>query len=71
MKTTILIKGTHCQACKALIENVCRETPGVESCIVDFKTGQTEIHHTDALNWNALKREIESLGQYRVERIIA
>ena len=70
MKTTILIKGTHCHACKALIEDVCKEIPGVESCTVDFKTGATEIQHNNTLNWDKLKQEIENLGTYKIERVI-
>lgn len=67
MKTTITIKGTHCTACKTLLEDVCKDVPGIISCSVDFKTGQTDLEHTDALSWPQLKTEIESLGQYTVE----
>lgn len=67
MKTTITIKGTHCASCKALIEDVCKETEGVLACEVDFKTGKTIIEHDEKLNWDKLKKEIEGLADYKVE----
>ena len=67
MKTIITIQGTHCKACKALIEDVCSDFKGIASCSVDFATGKTDIEHTDGLNWEELKREIESVGDYKVE----
>jgi copper chaperone CopZ len=65
-KTTITIQGTHCNACKLLIEDVAKDVAGVKSCTVDFQTGQTLIEHDETLNWNALKQEINSLGKYQV-----
>lgn len=67
MKTKITIQGTHCNACKALIEDVCKDIPGVQSCSVDFQTGETEIEHADNFDWQKLKQEIEDLGQYKLE----
>lgn len=67
MKTTITIKGTHCESCKALIEDVCKEIPGIKACLADFKTGKTEIGYDENVDWQALKKEVESLGQYKVE----
>lgn len=67
MKTTITIKGTHCEACKALIEDVCTEISGMKSCAVDFETGITEIEHDENADWQKFKTEIESLGEYKVE----
>jgi len=66
-KTTLIIKGTHCQACKALIEEVVMENTCVSACEVDFVTGKTVIVHEDCLDWQALKKEIESLGEYQVQ----
>lgn len=67
MKTTLIIKGTHCNSCKALIEDVCTEILGIKSCTVDFKTGSTEIEHEENTDWQKLKTEVESLGEYKVE----
>ncbi len=67
MKTTITIKGTHCNACKMLIEEACSELPEVKSCAVDFKTGKTVIEHQGKLDTNKLKKKIESLGEYKVQ----
>lgn len=68
MKTTITIKGTHCESCKALIEDVCKEIPGIISCNVDYKTGKTIIEHDEELDWKKFKKEIESLGEYKVNK---
>lgn len=65
-KTTIHIIGTHCKACKALIEDVYSEIPGVHSCNVNFETGQTVIEHEGSLDFEKLKKEIEGLGDYKV-----
>lgn len=67
MKTTLIIKGTHCNACKALIEDVCSEINGIHSCTVDFSTGKTEIEHDENVDWEKLKKEVESVGEYKVE----
>lgn len=62
-----MIRGTHCASCKALIEDVCKDIEGINSCTVNFQTGETEINHNDNLDWQKLKQEIESLGQYKLE----
>ena len=40
MITNVKIIGTHCQSCKALLEEVCLEVPGVKKCTVNFETGE-------------------------------
>jgi cation transport ATPase len=67
MKVTLTIKGTHCKACKMLIEDVCKDHKEVSLCVVDFTTGKTEIEHNGLLDINALTKEIEGLGEYKVE----
>ena len=52
-----------------LIEDVCKDNKDVASCEVNFETGVTVIEHTDALDVEALKKEIESVGNYRVESL--
>lgn len=66
--TTIIIQGTHCTACKALIEEVCTEIPGIKSCAVNFQTGETVIEYDENLDWREFKKEIEGLGQYKIIR---
>ncbi len=68
MKTNLTIKGTHCNACKMLIEDVCKDHKEVLSCTVDFTTGKTEIEHNEALDLETLKKEIENLGDYKIEK---
>ena len=67
MKTTVMIKGTHCNACKILIEEVCSEFSGVKSCLVDLKTGKTIIEHEQTVDIKKLAKEIEALGEYKVK----
>ena len=69
MKTiTVTIEGTHCNACKALIEDVSlNDIPGVLSCKVDFTSGKTVIEHDDTFNFDTFKKEIETLGGYKVK----
>lgn len=67
MKTTITINGTHCHACKALIEDVCSDIPGVTACTVDFTTGVTKVEHEESINWQTVKQEIEAVGAYEVK----
>ena len=66
-KTTIIVKGTHCPDCKALIEDVCKDIKGVKSCNVDYKSGKTEIEHNNEFDINLFKTEIGSLGKYKLE----
>lgn len=66
-KTVFTIQGTHCASCQALIEEVCREVPGVKGCTVDFHTGRTEVRHDERLDWRVLREAIVSLGPYRVQ----
>ena len=62
METVITIKGTHCNACKMLIEDVCSEIKGIQSCTVHFQTGEMVVEHDDTFDWEAFIKEIESLG---------
>ncbi len=69
MTTIVVIKGTHCKACKLLIEDICKEMNPTSTCTVDFQTGETIIEHEESFDWRAFKKEIEGLGPYRIESI--
>ena len=62
------ISGTHCLACKTLIEEACQEIPGVTGCQVDYQTGQTIITYQAPVNWEQLVQAIEQLGLYHVNQ---
>lgn len=64
MTTSISIKGTHCESCKALIEDIASEIPGISKCTVDFKTGATIIEHDDTIDWPKFQKEIATVGEY-------
>lgn len=66
MKTTITVKGTHCNSCSELIKDVCSEFPEIKKCDVDVKTGKTVIEHDGKLDLKKLKKEIEEVGEYKV-----
>ncbi len=66
MKTIWTIKGTHCRACKELIEEVCLESKGVNSGVLDFKSGKLILEHEASLDLKKLKSEIEKIGTYKV-----
>lgn len=67
MKTILNIKGMHCHSCKALIEEVCGDIPGVRTCIVDVGREKAEIDHDDNVDIGIVKKEIEGFGDYHVE----
>lgn len=66
MQTIITIKGTHCNACKTLIEDVAKDIKGVQSCNVNFQTGETVVDHDENIDWQEVKKEIEDLGEYKL-----
>jgi copper chaperone CopZ len=66
MNTTIQIAGTHCASCKALIEDVASETPGISACSVNVETGETVVEYNSELNWKQFVSEVEQLGDYRI-----
>lgn len=67
MKTTFIIKGTHCASCKVLIEDLCRVVKGVQSCVVDFTTGKVVVEHDEKADWGSFKKEINSFCQYHID----
>ena len=69
MKTTIQIAGTHCASCKALIEDIAHDVPGIVNCSVDFKSGKTEVEHTDTFDWTAFQKALSEVGEYHIEQI--
>lgn len=62
-----IIRGLHCNSCKVLIEDVCKDIKGVKSCCVDVQTGKTLLEYDENFDFNFFKKEIEGLGQYKVE----
>lgn len=63
----LTIKGTHCNACKMLIEDVLSEVPGVKSGAVDYQTGKAVIEYDDTINWHDVKKAVDDLGDYTLE----
>lgn len=65
MTTTLKIQGIHCASCKTLIEEVCREIPGVTSCDVSMDENAVRIEHDASVPVDRLQKEIEALGEYK------
>lgn len=68
MQTTITIQGTHCGSCKALIEEVSLEQPGITACTIDDATGKTVIQHDGPLDLAELQHAISEVGDYIIEQ---
>lgn len=59
----------HCASCKALIEDVCQEIPGVTSCTVDVASNTARIEHDASVQPATIQKEIEELGEYKVTTV--
>lgn len=66
MITRLNIQGMHCVSCKTLIEDVCRDIPGVASCTVDVAAHSAIIEHDETVTPDIIRREIEGLGDYKI-----
>ena len=64
-KQQFQISGTHCPACKRLIERRISEVNGVTEVDVDFETGKTEISATRALLKDEIQKALEGM-EYKV-----
>ena len=60
------VTGMHCHSCKALIEDVCKDFPGVVDSEVNAQTGEAVVDYEGELDKAKLKSEIEALGEYKV-----
>lgn len=69
MKTQFKVTGTHCHACKAMIEDISTDFPEIKHCEIDFKTGLGNLECDDSFDLNKLKEAIEAAGEYKVEFI--
>lgn len=69
LRTTLKIKGMHCESCKFLLEDVCSDMPGVVSCDANVEGGTLTIEHEQPIDHGALKKEIEDLKEYTVEEV--
>ncbi len=69
MKTNLKIEEFHCNSCKMLVEDVCSDFPEIKSCKINAKTGEVTLEHGDSFNLAKFKKEIESLGAYKVKKV--
>lgn len=58
---TIYITGTHCQACKKLIEKRISTITDVSSVDVDFETGKTVIYTNRNIEKVEIKKVLEGM----------
>jgi len=64
-KIQITIKGTHCQACKRLIERKFGAINGVTLVNVNFETGETEVVLTRDISNDEFQKALEGM-EYKV-----
>lgn len=64
-KIQLTIRGTHCQACKRLIERKFTAIAGVVSANVDFETGATEVTLTRDISNDEFQKSLEGM-EYKV-----
>ena len=67
MKTEFVVQGFHCPSCEMLVKDVAEDFSEITSCSVDVNTGKVSLEHKDGLDISAFKKEIESLGDYKVQ----
>lgn len=60
------ITGMHCASCKALIEDVASDIPGITSCVVDVAAGTATVEQDGTLDTNKFIDEVRSLNGYDV-----
>lgn len=71
MKTTIFrVSGMHCSSCKLLLEDVCKEIAGVSECEVDVASANMTVTHEDGFDLSLVQKEVETLGEYKLEQIV-
>lgn len=64
------ITGMHCASCKALIEDVAPEVPGVRTCVVDLEGGLATLDVDEAIfRHEAFETEVAALGDYTIEAL--
>jgi copper chaperone CopZ len=42
------IEGMHCTGCSNTVQQVLRSTPGVETALVDFQTGEARVRFDES-----------------------
>jgi copper chaperone CopZ len=68
MKTEFKVQGFHCKSCEMLVKDVAEDFPEITSCKVDIKTGKVFLEHSEKLDIDKFKKEIEDLGDYKVKQ---
>ena len=69
MQTKIKITGMHCASCKALLEDVARDVPGVTACTIDSEQATGIIEHDTSFSFDDVVKEVASLDKYTIEKI--
>lgn len=58
---TINITGTHCQACKKLVEKRIMAISGVDKVDVDYLTGKTQITADNEVTKDKITKALEGM----------
>lgn len=62
MKKNFYIKGMHCASCEMILEKEFKKIPTVQSCRVNHKTGQAEIHSKNDIPIETLENAVRAHG---------
>jgi copper chaperone CopZ len=68
--TKFHVSGMHCSSCKLLLEDVCKDISGITACEVDHASSTMVVTHEDLFDTSLVKKEVEALGGYNIERIV-
>ena len=60
METVIYVEGMMCPHCKARVESVCKQMPGVQDAVVDLQAKNVTV--TGETDWEQLKKNIVEAG---------
>ena len=60
METVIMVNGMMCPHCKARVESVCKEMPGVTDAVVDLQKKNVTV--SGECDLDALKKAITEAG---------
>jgi len=66
MKRKLMITGMTCSACKAIIEDICGDYSEITSAVADVKGESLTLVFDESISLEALKKEIESEGDFKL-----
>lgn len=66
MTQDFIIHGMTCNGCKASVEKILNEIPGVSDIKIELETGHTEITSLEEIPFKQIKESIEASNKYSI-----